>query len=61
MEKIDISGFNPVKLLNIGTVNTLINNLSNIQNQLGKDLDDVTLFYRGHADKSCIPDNNLTS
>ena len=52
MEKIDISGFNPVKLLNIGTVNTLINNLSNIQNQLGKDLDDVTLFYRGHADKS---------
>lgn len=35
MEKIDISGFNPVKLLNIGTVNTLINNLSNIQNQLG--------------------------
>lgn len=52
MEKIDISCFNPVKLLNIGTVNTLINNLSNIQNQLGKDLDDVTLFYRGHADKS---------
>lgn len=30
----------------------MINNLSNIQNQLGKDLDDVTLFYRGHADKS---------
>lgn len=47
-----MSGFDSDKLLNVGTVNTLINNLSNIQSQLGKNLDDVTLFYRGHADKS---------
>lgn len=51
MEKIDISTFDASKIVNIGTVNTLINNLRNIQDQLKGKLNGVTLFYRGHANK----------
>lgn len=51
MEKIDISAFDASKIVNIGTVNTLINNLRNIQDQLKGKLNGVTVFYRGHANK----------
>lgn len=51
MEKIDISDFDASKIVNVGTVNTLINNLRNIQDQLKGKLNGVTVFYRGHANK----------
>lgn len=51
MEKIDISAFDASKIVNIGTVNTLINNLRNIQDQLKGKLNGVSVFYRGHANK----------
>lgn len=49
MEKIDISDFDATKIVNIGTVNTLINNLRNVQDQLREKLNGITVFYRGHA------------
>ena len=52
MEHIDISTLDCSKLLNIGTVNTLLNNLRHIQDTLHDVLLDATLFYRGHADKT---------
>lgn len=51
MKKIDISDLDASKLLNIGTVNTLINNLRHIQEQLKDKLKGVSIFYRGHANK----------
>lgn len=51
MKIFDISSIDKTKILNVGTVNTCINNLKNIQNQLGDNLDNIVLFYRGHADK----------
>lgn len=49
MDKVDISTFDTTKMLNVGTVNTLINNLRNIQEQLKEKLEGVSLFFRGHA------------
>ena len=49
MDKVDISAFDTTKMLNVGTVNTLINNLRNIQDQLKEKLEGVSLFFRGHA------------
>ena len=51
MVQIDIENFDISQLHNVGTVNTLINNLNNIRDQLKRQLEGVTLFYRGHADK----------
>ena len=51
MYKVDISTFDPTKITNVGTVNTLINNLRNVQEQLKDKLDGVSLFFRGHANK----------
>lgn len=48
---VDISLIDQTKFLNVGTVNTLINNLKSLQDQLGDNLKDITIFYRGHADK----------
>ena len=51
MYKVDISTFDPTKITNVGTANTLINNLRNVQEQLKDKLDGVSLFFRGHANK----------
>lgn len=51
MDKVDISTFDSTKITNVGTVNTLINNLRNIQEQLKDQLEEVSLFFRGHANK----------
>lgn len=57
MEKINIESFDYTKILNVGTVNTYINNLRNVQDQLKDKLNGVSLFFRGHANKdwSLIP------
>ena len=47
MDKVDISTFDATKITNVGTVNTLINNLRNIQDQLKDKLDGVSLFFKG--------------
>lgn len=51
MEKIDIDSFDYSRILNVGTVNTYINNLRNVQDQLKDKLNGVSLFFRGHANK----------
>ena len=58
MDKVDISTFDATKIINVGTVNTLINNLRNIQDQLKDKLHGVSLSFRGHANKEwgLIPD-----
>lgn len=51
MYKVNISAFDSTKMKNVGTVNTFINNLRNIQAQLRDELNGVSLFFRGHANK----------
>ena len=51
MERIDITSFDDSQILNVGTVNTYINNLRNVQEQLKDKLNGVSLFFRGHANK----------
>ena len=51
MGKIDIEPFDYSRILNLGTVNTYINNLRNLQDQLKDKLNGVGLFFRGHANK----------
>lgn len=52
MQIVDLNGFDQTKVKNVGSVTQLLHNLQNIKHQFGNRLDDVTLFYRGQADRS---------
>ena len=56
MEQFDLTDLNQAKandeMKNIGAVATLVNNINRIYKIVGKDLENYSIFYRGHADKS---------
>lgn len=58
MAKFDLTELNRAKardeMKNIGAVATLVNNINRIYKIVGKDLEDYSIFYRGHADKSFL-------
>lgn len=50
MEIVNLDILAAEEFQNVGTVSTLINNLNKLTRVMGAGLNDVSIFYRGHAD-----------